>query len=109
MLLRQAGTWDLGPFAAVITPEQRSPRAAKETKGRKIAACLHSWGKLWTSYKKTKNPMAISEKPGAKTGYITCPREHHMPHVPDTTKGVGEPPKLFPWPHLWTRPYPYSI
>ena len=32
-------------------------------KGLKITACTHSWGKLWTRYKKTKNPPAASEGP----------------------------------------------
>ena len=33
-----------------------------------------SWGKLWTTrYKKTKNPTATSEEPGAKAGYRACP------------------------------------
>ena len=30
---------------------------------------MGSWGKLWTTrYKKTKNPAATSEEPGAKAG-----------------------------------------
>lgn len=29
MVLRQAGTWDLGPFAAVLEPGQMSPGAAE--------------------------------------------------------------------------------
>lgn len=36
-------------------------------------------------------------------GNITCP----MYLTP--LKGWENPPKLFPWPHLWTRPYPYPI
>ena len=34
---------------------------------------MHSWSKLCTKrYKKTPNPAATSEEPGAKAGYCTC-------------------------------------
>ena len=29
LILRQAGTWDLGPFTAVLAPGQTSPQAAE--------------------------------------------------------------------------------
>ena len=77
-----------------------------------IAARLHSWGKLWTkSYKKTKNPMAISEEPGTKAGYITHPRVHHTPCVPDTTKGVGEKEgnRVKSFSHVWLFATPWTV
>ena len=45
--MRQDGTWDLGPFAAVLAPGQTSPQATeyKETRGTKITGYMHSWGK----------------------------------------------------------------
>ena len=45
--MRQDGTWDLGPFAAVLAPGQTSPQATeyKETIGTKITGYMHSWGK----------------------------------------------------------------
>ena len=42
-------------------------------------ACIHSWGKLWTMYKKTKNPTATSEELGAKTGSCACPLHRAPP------------------------------
>ena len=36
-------------------------------------ACMQSWGKLWTRYKRTKNPTAISEEPEAKQGTVHAP------------------------------------
>ena len=52
--------WDLGPFAAVLASGKNvssSNKIQSNYKGLKIAACMHSWGKLWTTrYKKTKEP-----------------------------------------------------
>ena len=39
LILSQAGTWDLGPFAAVFAPGQTSPQAAEhKLQGTKISA-----------------------------------------------------------------------
>ena len=49
-----------------------SPQAIdykKTCKGVKITVSIHSWGKLWARYKKTKNPTANSEVWWARTGY----------------------------------------
>ena len=87
-VVRQAGTWDLGPFAAVPAPGQ---------KGLKITACMHNWGKFWTTrYKKgQKNPTATSEEPGAKAGSCAGPlrstppkgRADHLSHPSCLTPG----------------------
>ena len=46
--------WDLGPGTlccnACIWTKYR------DYKGEKITACMHSWNKLWTRYKKAKKP-----------------------------------------------------
>ena len=48
--MRQAGTWDLRPFATVLAPGQTSPLVNKilqrHYEGLKIAVCMCSWGKL---------------------------------------------------------------
>ena len=66
--VRQAGTWD--PLLQCL---HRGNKTQRNYKGLKITACIYSWGKLWTRYKKTKNPTATSEELGAKAGYCTCP------------------------------------
>ena len=49
---------NLGPFAAMLAPGQTSPsnKIQINCKRLKITACMSSWGKLWTRYKKTKQP-----------------------------------------------------
>ena len=59
--------------ACTWTNISSSYRIQRNHEGLKIAACMHSWGKLWTRYKKTKNPTATSEEPGAKAGHCACP------------------------------------
>ena len=46
-----------------------SNRLQKKCKGLKVTVSIHSWGKLWTRYKKTKNPTTNSEVRRARTGY----------------------------------------
>ena len=66
--------WDLGPgtlccSACTWTNRSFSNKIQRNYKGLKRTARMSSWGKLWTKrYKKTKNPTATSEGPGAKTG-----------------------------------------
>ena len=56
--------------------------------------CTCAVGKCWTKrYKKTENPTALSEESGAKNGYWEQKEGLHMPPPPNTTKGVGKPPK----------------
>ena len=57
LILSQAGTWDLGPFGAVLAPGQTSPQAAEyKLEGTKNSApeelmLLRSTGlKSWTLY-----------------------------------------------------------
>ena len=99
--------WDLAPFAVGLAPGNMSAWATgyKETyKGLKITACMSSWGKLWTiRYKKTKNPAATSEGPGAKAGYCACPLPStppkgwadHLSHPSSPTPGPA--PTLTPY------------
>ena len=72
---------------------------------------MSSWGKLWTTrYKKTKNPTATSEEPGAKAGgretaqgtahyplHSTPPkgRADHLSHASSPTP--GHTPTLTPY------------
>ena len=61
--------------------------------GLKVTACMHSWGKFQTRYKKTKNPAATSEEPGTEAGDCICPlhstppkgREDHLSHPSSLT------------------------
>ena len=67
--------WDLGPgtlccSACTWTNVSSSNKIQRNYEGLKVTVCTHSWGNLWaTGYKKTKNPAATSEEPGAKLGY----------------------------------------
>lgn len=49
-LMRQAGIWDLGPFAAVLALEpllvSSNKRIQRNYKGLEITGCIHSSGKL---------------------------------------------------------------
>ena len=62
-----------------------------------------SWGKLWTRYKKTKNPTTTSEELGAKAGYCACPLHtapprgwaNHLSHPSGPTPGPT--PTLTPY------------
>ena len=47
---------------------------------------MRSWGKLWTRYKKTKNPTATQ-------GVRSKSRVLRLSPAHNTTKGVGRPPK----------------
>ena len=106
--MRQAGTWDLGPFAAVLGPGtlccsactwtniSLSNKIQRNYKGLIITACMCSWGKFWTTrYKKTKNPTATSGDLGAKAGYCACPLHstppkgwvNHLSHPSSPTPG----------------------
>ena len=46
--------------------------------------CMCSWGKLWTRYKKTKNPTVMSKEPGAKEG--CWEQKQGMAHAPLHTR-----------------------
>ena len=78
---------------------------------KKKKNCVHvQLGKFWTKrYKKTKNPTALSEESGAKNGYWEQKEGLHMPPPPNTTKGVGKPPKGPLQPGHWIHSYPHSI
>ena len=66
--------WDLGLgilcfSACTWTKISCSNKIQRNYKGLKITACMCNWNKVWiVRYKETKNPIAISEKPRAKTG-----------------------------------------
>ena len=87
--------WDLGPLLQGLHLDTRllQQQIQRNYKGLKITACMRSWGKLWTRYKKTKNPnchvyraQSKSRRSGARAGYACAPcTQHH--------KGVGRPPK----------------
>ena len=101
--------WDrLGPgtlcfSACTWTHVSSGNRIQRSYKGLKITACMRSWGKFWTRYKKTKNPTAASEEPGAKAGYSACPLHSTPP------KGWADHLRPPSSPSLWTRPYPHPI
>ena len=85
MRLRQAESWDLGPFAAVFAPGQMSSPASKykNYKELKIIECICSWSQLWIRrYKPNKIPTATSEVLEAKTG---CQEQKqgtsHVPYI----------------------------
>ena len=105
--------WDLGPgtlccSACTWINVSSSNKIQRNYKELKITAC--SWGQLWTTrYKKTKNPTATSEEPGAKAGGQEKSRVLLMPPAHNTTKGVGRPPKPPLRPDPWTHPYPHPI
>ena len=47
----------------------------------KITACMHSWNKLWTRYKKAKKtqlPLVKSPEQGQKQGTLHAPCTHHQ-------------------------------
>ena len=46
---------------------------------------MRSWGKLWTRYKKTKNPIATSQEPRVKAGTIHAPCTHRHQKDGQTT------------------------
>ena len=72
--------------------------------------CTCAVGKCWTKrYKKTENPTALSEESGAKNGYWEQKEGLHMPPPPNTTKGVGKPPKGPLQPGHWIDSYPHPI
>ena len=104
--LRLAGTWDaLLQCLHLDRCLLGSPRDRKQRnyKWIKIAACtLQSKGKLGTTrYKKTKNPTATSEEPGAKAGgweqkqgTSHAPCTHHHLKVGKQSKSALQ---LDPW------------
>ena len=68
----------------MLAPEQTSPQAIKykqTVKRLKTTMCMHSWGKLWTRYKKKnrkpnchfQRARSKSRNLGAKAGYYVCP------------------------------------
>ena len=72
--LERAETWALDCRAGAWTHVSSSNKIQRNSTGLKITVCMCSQGKLWTTrYKKTKNPTATSEEPGAKAGHCTCP------------------------------------
>ena len=85
--LIQAGTW---------TKVSSSIKMQRHYKGRKSAACMHSWDKLWaTRYKMIKPQLPLLRCWGQKQG-SECKPTH------STTKGVGRPrkPRLVPHPRI---------
>ena len=66
--MRQAGTWDLGPLAAVLATGQMSPGGEQNTKECKT---LHTWA-VWAimnnKIQKGHKPTATSKVPGEKAG-----------------------------------------
>ena len=121
LVVRQAGTWDLGPFAAVLPHlhldkrllQQQNTKKLYGTKNNCVRAQLEQIldQKIQKDKKKkkttTNNPTATSEQPGAKTGcweqkqgtaHASCPQHHQ--------KG-GKPPKPAVQPDPWTHAYPH--
>ena len=77
--------WDLGLGTLCCSAGARthlswSNKTQRNHKGLKTTVCMCTWGKLWTTrYKKTKNPTATSEEPGAKAGPANAPcTQHHL-------------------------------
>ena len=62
--------WDA--FLQCSHLDSSSNRIQRNYKGLKITACMCSWGKLWTRYKKAKTQLPPLEEPGAKAGYCAC-------------------------------------
>ena len=92
--MRQAGTWDLEPFAAVLAPGQMSPsnKIQRNYKGLKITACMYSWGKLWTKRPKIQLPfLKIWEQ---KQGTVHAPCTQHHLRGGQTTSATPLPQPL---------------
>ena len=105
------GTGTLCCNACSWTNVSLNNKIQRNYKGLKISVCMHSWGKLWTTrYKKTKNPSATSEEPGAKAGRpeqnqstVHAPCTQHHQSGGQTTSAT--PPDPTPGPTPTLTPY----
>ena len=95
--LKQAGTWDLGPFAAVLAPGQTSPQAtdAKTLWGTKNN-CVHVQlgqilDKKLQKDQKAQLPLLNSWERKQGTAHAPCTQHHRR---------VGRPPKS-QWSLAW--------
>ena len=102
MNLRQAGTWNLGPFAAVFVPGQTFSWATDTEKlyGTK-KHCMHAAEGQGMNNKiqKGQNPAATSEGPGAKAGttHDPCTQHHQGGGRPPLRSDPGSTPTLTPF------------
>ena len=108
-LVHFAGVWccerdRLGPgtlCCSACTWTSRN-KIQRNYKGLKITAYVCSWGKLWTTYKKSKNLTATSEEPRAKVRVLHMSPAHnitkgwagHLSHPSGLT--LGHTPNLTP-------------
>ena len=71
--------WDLGSFATILQYLDLDTTLFEQQNAKKLYGTTNNcvmcrWYKFWTQrYKETKNPIATSEEPWAKTGYCTSP------------------------------------
>ena len=95
--MRQAGTWNLGLFAAVLAA---SPWATKYKET--INNCVCQLGKVMDNkIYKDRKPNCCFWTAGAKTGYWACPLYTTLPK-----RWASDLNHLSSW-TPWIHPYPY--
>lgn len=107
LLLRQAGTWDLGPFATVLASGQMSPWATQsknrnKTLERTENSCMHArLGHVMDNKtqkgQKPQLPLLRSQEQKQDAAHAPCTRPH--------PRGLGRPPKPSLWRDPWTLPH----